>query len=86
MLLEIFDSESALLKGKQLTRNSTWRSCDVCVNQFAEKDGEKWRGGDGILHYDDAPAHTSHLVQQFFGQKGHRSVAAAAIITGSRTV
>ena len=24
--------------GKQLTRNSTSRSCDVCVNQFAEND------------------------------------------------
>ena len=35
---------STLPTGKQLTRNSTLRSCDVCVNQFAENDrknGEK---------------------------------------------
>ena len=25
---------------------------------------EKWRDGDWILHHDNAPAHTSHLVQQ----------------------
>ena len=35
---------STLPTGKQLTRNSTWRSCDVCVNQFAEND----RKNDGM--------------------------------------
>ena len=57
---------STLPTGKQLTRNSTWRSCDVCVNQFPRKRPEKWRDGDWILHHDNAPAHTSHLVQWFF--------------------
>jgi len=29
---------------------------------------EKYRDGDWILHYDNATAHTSHLVQQFFAK------------------
>ena len=44
-----------------------------------QKQLEKWRDGDRILHHDNAPAHTSHLVQQFFlfprlkkVLKGHR--------------
>jgi len=31
---------------------------------------EKWREGDWILHHDNAPAHTSHLVQQFLTKHG----------------
>ena len=31
---------------------------------------EKWRDGDWILHHDKAPAHTSHLVQQFLAKHG----------------
>ena len=31
---------------------------------------EKWRNGDWILHHDNAPAHTSHLVQQFLAKHG----------------
>ena len=43
MLLGFFDSEGIVYheyapEGNKLTRNSTWRSCDVCVNQFAEND------------------------------------------------
>ena len=72
MFLAFFDSEgivhtSMLPMGKQLTRSSTWRSCDVCVNQFAESDQ---KNGDWILHHDNAPAHTSHLVQQFLAKYG----------------
>ena len=32
MILRVSYITSTLLTGKQLTRNSTWRSCDVCVN------------------------------------------------------
>jgi len=28
-----------------------------------QKRSEQWRDGDWILHHDNAPAHTSHLVQ-----------------------
>jgi len=43
MLLALFDSEGIVHhefapEGKQLKRNSIWRSCDVCDNQFAEND------------------------------------------------
>jgi len=31
---------------------------------------EKWRDGDWILHHDNAPAHTSHPVQQFLAKHG----------------
>ena len=31
---------------------------------------EKWRDDDWILHHDNAPAHTSHLVQQFLAKHG----------------
>ena len=35
-ILRVSYITSTLPTGKQLTRNSTWRSCDVCVNQFTE--------------------------------------------------
>jgi len=31
---------------------------------------EKWQDGDWILHHDNAPPHTSYLVQQFLGKHG----------------
>ena len=31
---------------------------------------EKWWDGDWILHNDNAPTHTSHLVQQFLAKHG----------------
>jgi len=34
------------------------------------KQSENWRNGDWILHHDNAPAHTSHLVQQFLAKHG----------------
>ena len=38
LILRVSYTTSTLLTGKQLTRNSTWRSCNICVNQFAEND------------------------------------------------
>ena len=55
---------------RQLTRDSTWRSCDVCVNQFAENDRKNGRDDDWMLNHDNAPAHISHLVQQFLAKHG----------------
>ena len=40
LILRVWYTMSTLLTGKQLTRNSTWRSYDVCVNQFAENNGK----------------------------------------------
>ena len=75
---------STLTTGKQLTRISTWRSCDVCANQFAEND----RKNDG-MQLDPAPqCARTHFTfcATGFGQTRHRLVAAAAILTRSRTV
>jgi len=36
LILTVSYTTSTLPTDKQLTGNSTWRSCDVCVNQFAE--------------------------------------------------
>jgi len=69
LILRISYTTSTFPTGKQLTRNSKWRSCDFCVNQFAEKTGKMagWR-------LDPAPRqcapHTSHLVQQFLVKHG----------------
>ena len=30
----------------------------------------KWRDGDWIMHHNNAPVHTSHLVQQFLAKHG----------------
>jgi hypothetical protein len=38
------------------------------------KTPEKWRDGDWILHHDNAPKHTSHLVQQFLAYHGTAQV------------
>ena len=74
LILRVSYTTSTLPTGKQLTRNSTWRSCDFAWIKFAEKD---W-----ILHHDNAPASCAAV----FGQTRHRSVAAAAILIRSRTV
>ena len=34
------------------------------------KQPKNWRDGDWILHHNNAPAHTSHLVQQFLAKHG----------------
>jgi len=35
-----------------------------------QKRREKWWDGNWILHHNNAPAHTSHLVQQFLAKHG----------------
>ena len=66
LILRVSFTMSTLPTGKQLTRNSPWRSCDVCVNQFAEKTGKLagWR-------LDPAPrqcahTHTLHILCSSF--------------------
>ena len=38
LILRVSYTTTTLPTGKQVTRNSTWRSCDDCVNQFVEND------------------------------------------------
>ena len=85
LILRVSYTTSTLPTDKQLTRNSTWTSCDVFVNQFAEKTGKiaGWR-------LDPTPRQCArtHFTScaTVLGQKRHRSVAAAAILARSCTV
>ena len=47
--------------GKQLTRNSTWRSCDVCANQFAENARKNGGMSTGSCTTTMRP-HTLHIL------------------------
>jgi len=85
LILRVSYTTSTLPTGKQLTRNSTWRSCDISVNHFAKKTRKMagWR-------LDPAPrqcarTHFTSCVA-VIGQTRHRSVAAATILTRSHTV
>ena len=60
-ILRVSYITSTLPTGKQLTRNSTWRSCDVCVNQFAENDRRNGRMATGCCTTTMHP-HTLHIL------------------------
>jgi len=60
LTLRVSYTTSTLLTGKQLTRNSTWRSCDVCVNQFAENDRKNGEMATGSSTTTMRP-HTLHI-------------------------
>ena len=83
--LRVSYTTTTLPTGKQLTRNSTWRSCDVYVNQFAENDQKYGGMATGSCTMTIRP-HTLHILCSSFGQARHRSVAAATILTRSCTV
>ena len=65
LFLRVSYTMSKLPTGKQLTRNSTWRSCDVCVNQFAENGGMATGSCTTTMH-----PYIPHLVQQFLAKHG----------------
>ena len=58
-------TKSAVPTGKQLTRNSTWRSCDVCVIQFAENDRKNSGMATGSCTTTMRP-HTLHILCSSF--------------------
>jgi len=61
LILRLSYTMSTLPTGKQLTRNSTWRSCDVCVNQFAENDRKNGGMATGFCTTTMRP-HTLHIL------------------------
>jgi len=69
LILKVSYTTSTLPTGKQLTRNSTWRSCDVCVNQFTENNQKNGGMATGPCTKTMRP-HTSHLVQKFLAKHG----------------
>ena len=64
-ILRVSYTTSRLPTGKQLTRNSTWRSCDVCVNQFAENDRKNDGMATGSCTTTMRP-HTLHIFYRAF--------------------
>jgi len=90
MLLAFFDSEGIVHHEYTPDRQTINKTFYMDVlrrlrGSVRRKQPEKWRDGNWILHHNNAPAHTSHLVQQFLA-KQHRLVAAAAILIRCRTV
>ena len=65
LILSVSYTTSTLPTGKQLTRNSTWRSCDVCVNQFAENDRKNGGMATGSCTTTMRP-HTLHTLCSSF--------------------
>jgi len=65
LILRISHTTSTLQTGNQLTRNSTWRSCDVCVNQFAENDRKNGGMATGFCTTTIRP-HTLHILCSSF--------------------
>ena len=64
-ILRVLYTTSILPTGKQLTRNSTWMSCDVCVNQFAENERKYGEMATGSCTTTMLP-HTLHILCNSF--------------------
>jgi len=65
LILRVSYTMSMLPTGKQLTRNSMWRSCDVCVNQFTENDRKNGGMATGSCTTTMHP-HTLHILCSSF--------------------
>jgi len=65
LILRVSYTTSTLPTGRQLTKNSTWSSCDFCVNQFAENDEKNGGMGTGSCNTTMRP-HTLHILWTSF--------------------
>ena len=65
LILRVSYTTSTLPTGKQSTRNSTWRSCEVCVNQFAENDRKNGGMATGSCTTTARP-HSLHILCSSF--------------------
>jgi len=75
MLLACFDSEGIVHheyapNGQTINKEFYLEVLRRLRESVRRKRPEKWWDGDWILHHDNAPAHTSHLVQQFLAKHG----------------
>jgi len=75
MLLTFFDSEGILHheyapEGQTIIKEYYVEISRRLRESVRRKRPEKWRDGDWILNHDNAPAHTSHLVQRFVAKHG----------------
>jgi len=65
LMMRVSYTTSTLPTCEQLTRNSTWRSCDVCVNKFAENDRQDGEMATGSCSTTMRP-HTLHILCSSF--------------------
>ena len=75
MLLVFFDSEGFVHHeyppdGQTMNKKFYLEVLRHLRETVCQKQPEKWWDGDWIPHHDNAPAHTSHLVQQFLAKHG----------------
>jgi len=75
ILLAFFHSEGIIHHeyapdGQTITKEFYVEVLRRVRESVCRKQPEKWRDGDWILHHDNAPAHISHLVQQFLAKHG----------------
>jgi len=67
-------NEEMIVKDRTIVRSNRRLTVREVLRRLREsvrrKRPEKWRDGDWILHHNNAPAHTSHLVQQFLAKHG----------------
>jgi len=75
MLLAFFDSEGIVhheyaLDGQTINKEFYMEVLRRLRESFHRKRPEKWWDGNWILHHNNVPAHTSHLVQQFLAKHG----------------
>ena len=73
MLLAFFDSEGIVHHeyapdGQTINKEFYVEVLRRLPESVRRKRPEKWRDCDWILHHDKAPAHTSHLLQQFLAK------------------
>ena len=91
MLLAFFDSEGIVHHeytpdGQAINKEFYLEVLQCLCESVHRKRPEKWWDGDWILHHDNTPAHTSHLVQQFLVKHDTAQLQQPAVLTRSRTV
>jgi len=74
MLLAFFDSEDTVHEyapdGQTINKEFYVDVLRRLRESVRRKRPVKWQDGNWILHHDNAPVHTSHLVQQFLAKHG----------------
>ena len=68
MLLAFFDSEGIVHEYAPTGQTINNEFYLEVLQPLHESVHQKWWDGDWILHHDSAPAHTSHLMQQFLAK------------------
>ena len=65
LILRVLYTMRMLPTGEQLTRNSMWKLCDVCINQFTENDQKNGRMATGSCIMA-MRLHTLHILSSSF--------------------